>query len=176
MILIQLGGHRSTRISGFAKVDEQDSDLAIYQWRCQSTRNRYAIREGPDRKAIRMHRQILERIIGRPLASGEVTDHINGDVLDNRRKNLRVATASANAQNRHYFPENTSGHRGVSWRKSIRKWEASVGFRGKSIYCGCFHTSEAAARAAADKRRELGFAESAIEQLSQALREKGNGP
>lgn len=77
------------------------------------------------------------------------TDHANGDGLDNRRANLRPATRSQNNANKQRHKNNTSGYKGVSWRKRTRQWQAYIGAGkgGKMIHLGYFTTAEAAARA-----------------------------
>lgn len=42
------------------------------------------------RRQVRQHRWIMERVIGRPLASHENVHHINGDKTDNRIENLEI--------------------------------------------------------------------------------------
>ena len=52
-------------------------------------------------------------------------DHVNGDLADCRRSNLRVVTPAQNCQNKtRLLRNNTSGYRGVSWSKRRRKWLA----------------------------------------------------
>lgn len=69
---------------------------------------------------VRMHRMIL----GAP--SGMEVDHINGNGLDNRRSNLRLATKAENGRNRGANDNNTSGYKGVCFHKGMRMWEASI--------------------------------------------------
>jgi hypothetical protein len=81
------------------------------------------------------------------LTGWPMTDHANGDGLDNRRANLRPCNGSLNAANRVRLATNTSGYRGVSWRKRERRWQASIKQDYRAIHLGYFDTPEAAARA-----------------------------
>jgi len=47
-----------------------------------------------------LHRIILERVLGRPIAEGKETDHIDQNPLNNRRNNLREVSHQENCQNR----------------------------------------------------------------------------
>lgn len=75
-------------------------------------------------------------VAGFPLKGFEV-DHINGDGLDNRRENLRVATRRQNMQNQHGVSK-TSSHRGVYWNPAADKWQAYVHYNNQSRYLGVF--------------------------------------
>lgn len=79
-------------------------------------------------------------------------DHINRVPGDNRLCNLRAATQSENMQNKSQYRNNKSGHIGVSWKKSAKKWMAWIDVNCKTIYLGYFtDISEAiAARKAAE--------------------------
>lgn len=75
--------------------------------------------------------------------SGTVPDHINGNVLDNRRANLRCATPSQNSSNtKRITAANTSGIRGASF--VYGKWEARIRHNGKLLYLGRFTSQEEA--------------------------------
>ena len=109
-------------------VDLEDADLAQFKWFLQS--DRYACRKvydgnSPNGKQLPMHRVILERKLGRPIQKGMDVDHINGDGLDNRRKNLREVAHSQNMQNMRLRSDNTSRYKGVK-RISEHTWEVRV--------------------------------------------------
>jgi len=91
-----------------------------------------------------MHRVIL----GLRHGDGKITDHINGNPLDNRRDNLRVVNSSQNNQNRAKNKRSTSSqYKGVTWHKQIGKWMAEIKANKRRIYLGCFSDEKEAARA-----------------------------
>ena len=65
-------------------------------------------------------------------------DHINGNKLDNRIANLRLADISENARNAKISKDNTSGYSGVTYHKKAKKWAASIMYNRKQIYLGVF--------------------------------------
>lgn len=128
-------------------IDPADSDLVILRWHVMTDEGRaYAIRRIPDRKDVfeLMHRLILARIIGRALEPREFTDHIDGDGLNNRRNNLRVATPADNVHNTKRAKNNTSGYKGVSWHKRMKHWAANIRLNDRAVFLGYFDTPEEA--------------------------------
>ena len=74
-------------------------------------------------------------------------DHVNGNGLDNRRSNLRPATASQNQANQRKRRDNTSGFRGVQWHPPGCKWRAVIRVKGRLHSLGYYDIREEAARA-----------------------------
>lgn len=101
----------------------------------------YAARRGPRprQEVIYLHRVIMDA------PKGMDVDHINGDGLDNRRCNLRLATHSENMRNKSMQSNNTSGFKGVSWHKQNKKWTVTISTSGKDVYLGLFGNLEEAA-------------------------------
>lgn len=130
---------------GFATiVDENDADLAKFKWRAhqKSDKRIYATTEHPTKHTIGMHRMILMRMLGRDLLSSEMVDHKNGNCLDNRRSNLRLASNTQNQQNAKKQSRNTSGYKGVRFSKG--KWMARISVNGTRLYLGMFDTPQQA--------------------------------
>jgi len=72
-------------------------------------------------------------------------DHINGNRADNRYKNLRHATRSANNQNRRTpHTRNKAGYLGVSFDPRDGRYYARIFFNGKQNSLGGFSTPEEA--------------------------------
>jgi len=65
-------------------------------------------------------------------------DHIDGDTLNNKIENLRPCTNSENLMNAKLSKLNTSGIKGVSWRKVERLWVARITTGGKGLHLGSF--------------------------------------
>lgn len=96
---------------------------------------------GKLRSHVRMHR----RIAATP--DGLETDHEDRDGLNNRRSNLRAATPSQNQYNRRINRNNTSGFKGVRWRKDTKKWRAEIKHQGKMLNLGHFSNQQDAVAA-----------------------------
>jgi hypothetical protein len=63
-------------------------------------------------------------------------DHADRNPLNNRKSNLRPATAQENARNHNKQKNNSSGVTGVYWHKSKRVWTATIVINKKKIYLG----------------------------------------
>lgn len=118
-----------------------------------SVRNVYAARmtgraQGK-RKYILMHRVIA----GTPDTAE--TDHIDGNGLNNRRFNLRLANRSENQRNQRLSAANTSGVKGVDWQARFQKWRARIKVNGRSYSLGHHATIEDAAAAYAAASAKL---------------------
>ena len=74
-------------------------------------------------------------------------DHINGNKLDNRKENLRLATHQQNQHNVGPQKNNKSGYKGVSSNKKNKKYQARIMAKNKRVSLGCFDDPVEAARA-----------------------------
>jgi hypothetical protein len=122
------------------KVDDDDYEqLNKWLWYVNNKGIAVCNRQGGDGKIL-MHRFILRLSTKAP-----DVDHINGDKLDNRKKNLRLCTKSQNQANRGKQINNTSGFKGVF--ELNEKWLAQIRFNGRSIYLGTYASKIQAAKA-----------------------------
>jgi hypothetical protein len=96
--------------------------------------------------------QILHYLIVEKRGGLEV-DHINRDVFDNRRENLRYCTRSQNEMNKGLNVANSSGYKGVCGEGG--KWRAQIKFRRNNLHLGMFLTKKEAAKAYNEKAKEL---------------------
>lgn len=138
-----------------AIVDESDYEfVSRFKWQLKkSGRNFYAQHcfwlDGKV-NCEKMHRMILG------LKKGEFNvDHINGDGLDNRRCNLRIATDSQNQSNARKRKGCVSSYKGVRWRDETKKWYAEINKDGIKKHLGCFPTERQAAMAYDKAAKEI---------------------
>jgi len=97
-------------------------------------------------KLILMHRVVLERKLGRPIAAGMFCDHRDGNRSNNSRSNLREVTNQQNAMN--------TRAKGYYWDKSKGKWRAYIHLNGKKKHLGYFDL-ESEARAAYERGKAV---------------------
>jgi len=91
-------------------------------------------------KSLRAHRLLMNEPINM------LVDHINGNGLDNRKSNLRIADDTINNHN------NTKA-KGYCWHKKNKIYTAYITANKKKIYLGSYNT-EAEARAAYLKAKQ----------------------
>jgi len=72
-------------------------------------------------------------------------DHCDGNTLNNSIENLRITNWVGNSFNRAKSVSNTSGYKGVSFRKDKQKWCVQIKADGKHIYLGTYTNLEEAA-------------------------------
>lgn len=133
-------------------IDQIDSYLLEYKWSTGVGVNTYYAKRGTTinyiQKTIQMHCVIMSKIIGRELMQKEWVDHIDGNGLNNRRENLRLASPSQNARNRSIQKNSTTGYKGVSPKG--KSYQARITIDGNTICLGTFPTPELAALAYAE--------------------------
>lgn len=80
---------------------------------------------------VLLHRLIMEA------PKGVEVDHINRNVLDNRRTNLRLCSRKENSRNRNYTKSNGLP-KGVHWRTGSSTYRAAISVDGEFISLGSF--------------------------------------
>jgi len=138
-----------------AIVDVEDfQELNQFKWYaikdCATYYARRTINIGQTAKVVAMHRQVLK------YKGLLVIDHINGNGLDNRKANLRIATPAQNSYNvRKITRPCSSKYRGVSKSKQINKWAAYIAKNRKRTHLGFFENEIDAAKAYDKAAKEL---------------------
>ena len=127
----------------FAIIDQDDFELVSkYNWHVFAQKG-YAGTDLPrkdGKKKLLMHRLIMN-----PPDKMEI-DHINGNVLDNRKKNLRICTHQQNCSN-HRGYKKLKGVGKVKDRPLKKPYYASIMVNYKRIHLGYFATEIEAAKA-----------------------------
>lgn len=89
-------------------------------------------------KHMFLHRFVLD--YNGPL----VVDHINGDGLDDRKKNLRAITVSQNAMNIESNSNSQSGIKGLVYDPDKKKWRVRIKVDGKVKFEHFYRSKEKA--------------------------------
>lgn len=128
-----------------AIVDDEDFDrlmqhswhIGIYGYKIYAIRMTHL----PNRHKVFMHKEVLA------VPEGFVADHIDGNSLNNQKRNLRFVTVKQNARNRKKrLTSSTSIYKGVSYRKESKKYRARIVVDYAIIHLGQFDSEILAAR------------------------------
>jgi hypothetical protein len=126
----------------YAKISPEDAEIILrHKWSVTTVRRyripeftRYARAAVPQEDGrvvqVKMHRLILTA------PDGIHVDHINGDGLDNRRENLRLASPQENQANSRKRVHGQSRFKGVAWSSGANKWRAYISPDRKQIHLG----------------------------------------
>lgn len=80
-------------------------------------------------------RHYLHKLI---LPGDYLVDHKDRNKLNNTRDNLRVSSFTLNMMNSELSILNTSGYKGVTWDKRIKRWRASITYNKRLLYLGSY--------------------------------------
>jgi HNH endonuclease len=130
-----------------AIIDAEDAEAVLpFKW---CARGPYAMSNLGNKCLVYLHRFLLSA------PPGFEVDHIDGNGLNNRRSNLRLATRGQNRQNSRIRSNNVSGYQGVSWNSGRGMWRADIRLNGRAKFLGHFQMKEQAAIAYNDAARIL---------------------
>lgn len=101
-------------------------------------------------KLGKLHRLILKA------NPSEIVDHINHNILDNRKCNLRLCSKQNNSWNTSISGEGTSKYKGVCLQQGkTDRWTAQIHINDAKVHIGIYDLEEDAARAYNKKAKEL---------------------
>lgn len=124
----------------FAFIDTIDApEITKFNWTFLSAGYAYRWdRTVTPKKCIYMHRAINRT------PDDKLTDHKDGNGLNNRRDNLRAATPGQNSMNSQLRTTTRSGFKGVSYFPQTNRWRAYYRLNNKFKHIGFFKTPEEA--------------------------------
>lgn len=123
-------------------VDDDDFErVSQHRWyySCGRKGNRYFAASAGK---ILLHRFIMNAQVGTQV------DHLNGNKLDNRKKNLRICSNAQNNRNKKkkHRENNYSEFKGVTWNKKAKKFQVGIRANGTQLHLGLTNFEIVAAR------------------------------
>jgi hypothetical protein len=144
--------------------DLEDFDkIKNYSWSCNKEGYLMTSIEG---KTYRMHRIIMN------CSDSKIwIDHINHDVKDNRKSNLRIVNNMQNQMNAKLRSNNVSKCTGVHYHKDDNKWIATIQIDKKKVHLGAYEDYEDAvnARKQAENRYFMQYSYDNSIQISERI-------
>lgn len=118
-------------------VDDEDYEyLSKFKW----SACKYKIYRRSKDKILLIHREIMNPI------DGMVVDHIDGNILNNQKANLRICRQAENSYNKS-TRKGVSKYIGVAKHRYTNKWRAYITKHKKQYHLGFFEDEVEAAKA-----------------------------
>lgn len=126
----------------FALVDDEDfKTLNKVKWYASPNYNTFYAARSEGAKKLFIHREVMNT------PKGMMTDHIDGNGLNNQKSNLRICTSSQNQMNSTRRKKSKTGFRGVNYSKRDKVFRALIILNGKFKHLGSFSTPKEAHKA-----------------------------
>ena len=120
----------TTLKNGIVIIDTEDIEkVEKYCWRIDKTSQRVIANSKDCTNNIIWLSRVIMGVNGED-ARYILVDHKNGDILDNRKKNLRLCDKRENNINIKRKANNKSGFTGVYWSERFKKWVAKIYKKG----------------------------------------------
>jgi hypothetical protein len=148
----------------YAIVDDEDYfRVSVISWFAKVSSNGKTARAVGNIKGkkVPMSRFLLNA------TAGSVVDHIDGNPLNNQKKNLRICSQSQNLMNQRVRDDNSSGVKGVSYHKQSMTWHAYIQVNGKRKNIGFFYSKDEAISARREAETKV-YGEYARQETSSA--------
>lgn len=133
------------------ELSAEDADVAELLWSMSTSG--YAVRRYTSGKPNYLHKIIAVRMYGKPIPTGIVIDHKDGNKLNCHRMNLRMVTHQQNLWNTKPKKSSRTGYKGVQ-KSSNQAWWAAIKHNGTREYFGPYKTPLEAAQVYDEKARE----------------------
>lgn len=135
-------------------VDEDRFDY-FSEWSWHTLNRRGNFYGGRTEKVDGKKIEIYAHDVVLPPPPNKFVDHINRNPLDNRACNLRLSSNAENLWNRGAQQNNTSGYKGVTFKKHCKMFAARIKANGIEHHIGYFKVARDAAVAWNAKAKEL---------------------
>jgi hypothetical protein len=143
---------RSGAVVTHAIIDPTDERLCELSWYRNPSGHVVSLQhQATQARMLTLGREVLGLAYGDPLK----VEHINGNLLDNRRGNLRTRTLAQTNQRKGAHRGSSSPHRGVCFDRRRNRWYARVTKDYRTYWIGSFQFEAEAAQAVHTARIEL---------------------
>jgi hypothetical protein len=136
-----IDGYEKYDVSNYGHVRNKKSGRILKPATDRGGYHHVSLSKNGKRKNLQVHRLVLIAFVPNP-DNKPMCDHIDRNRTNNCLYNLRWSTCSENNINTGISKRNTSGHRNISWNKSIKKFVVKIKRNRKTKHHGSFENIE----------------------------------